>query len=72
MVAVYDRYDGVQNSTGDLSGRATVDGTTGALEIPQTRVSDDHVYTCYFQNTASGTIQNETQLVITGKVYVSV
>ena len=71
-VAFYDKSDGAQNSLGDLSCRATIDGTTGALEIPQTRVSDDHVYTCQFQSTASGDIQNETQLVITGKVYVSI
>ena len=66
-VAFHDKTVGAQNSMGDLSGRATIDGTTGALEIPQTRVSDDHVYTCDFTNTASGDIQNETQLVITGK-----
>ena len=66
-VAFYDKAGGVQNSLGDLSGRATIDGTTGALEIPQTRVSDDHVYTCMFLNTKSGNTGNETQLVIRGK-----
>ena len=66
-IVFYDKMDNVQNSFGDLSGRATIDGTTGALEIPQTRVSDDHVYTCRFHTTASGNIQNKTQLVITGK-----
>ena len=67
-MAFHDKTDGAQNSMGDLSGRATIDGTTGALEIPQTRVSDDHFYTCLFFNTASGRIGNETQLVITGNI----
>ena len=67
-VAYYVKKHRAHDLFGDLLGRATIDGTTGALEIPQTRVSDDHVYTCQFQSTASGNIQNETQLVITGKI----
>ena len=66
-VALYDKSDGALFTYGDLKGRGTVDGTSGALEIPQTKVSDDHFYTCYFLSTASGDILEGTQLVITGK-----
>ena len=68
-MAWYDKSDGTQLTYGDLKGRATVDGISGALEISQTRVSDDHIYTCYFHSTASGNILKETQLLITGKCY---
>ena len=67
-VAIYEKADGFQNSFGDLEGRALIDSTTGALKIPQTRLSDDHVYTCWFMCTASGLIKNEAELVITGTI----
>ena len=68
-VAVYDKSDETQFTYGDLKGRATVDGTPGALEIHQTRVSDGNFYTCYFIATASGDIFKETQVVITGECF---
>ena len=69
QVALYDKSDGALFTFGDLKGRATVDGTSGALEIPNTRVSDNHFYTCDFIGTASGDILNETQLIITGESF---
>ena len=68
-VALYDKIDGAQETFGDLKGRATIDGTSGALEIAQTRVSDGHIYTCYFINTASGNPLKETRLMITGECF---
>ena len=68
-MAFYDKSDGAQFTYGDLKGRATIDGVSGALEIPQTRVSDDHFYTCYFYGTASGSILGEAQLVISGEYF---
>ena len=66
-MAFYDKSDGNKFTYGDLKGRAAVDGTSGALEIHQTRVSDRHIYTCNFIDTASGTILEEAQLEIAGK-----
>jgi len=65
-IAFYDNYDGAQNSEGDFANRIiTIDGTTGALTLLNTTVSDDHFYSCWFTNTATGDIGNETQLTIT-------
>ena len=67
-VAIYDKSSNRARITGDLQGRASVDGTTGTLKIIETRITDDHYYTCVFFDTAKGIINNETQLIITGKV----
>ena len=70
-VALYDKSDGAKFTFGDLIVRATIDGISGALEIPLTMVSDGHIYTCHFISTASGDTLKEAQLVITGECYYS-
>ena len=69
-VAVFDKGSNLPRIIGDLEGRASIDGTSGALQILETRVTDDHYYTCDFRDTAKGQITSETQLIITGKILV--
>ena len=71
-VAMYDKTDAALFTYVDLKGRATVDGISGALEIPNTRVSDSHIYTCYFFDTSSGNILKEARLTITGDGYYKI
>ena len=67
-VAVFDKGTNLPRITGDLEGRASIDGTSGAWQILETTVTDDHYYTCDFRDTAKGQITSETQLIITGKI----
>ena len=68
-VASYDKITKVHNTSHELKNRATVNITSGALKIEKTKVSDEHVYTCYFNLIATGSrsIKSETNLVVTGK-----
>ena len=52
----------------DLEGRTSMNRTSGALDIFETKVIDDHHYTCDFRDTAKEQrFTNETMLTITGK-----
>ena len=68
-VAVYDKSENGPRFTGDLEGRASIDLISGILVINETRVTDDHHYTCHFRDTAKGLIYKETLLIITGKAW---
>ena len=70
-VAVYDKSANLARIMGDMEGRASINRTSGALEIPETRITDGHYYTCDFRDTARGLITSETKLIITGKVLIA-
>ena len=66
-VAFYEKGANLRRTAGDLLGRASIDGISGALEIHETKITDDHFYTCDFRDTAKGRILNGSQLTIKGK-----